>query len=216
VRAGEVVGIAGIVGNGQRELLEAIVGLRKAHRGKVFIDNVEITNKGIGKARDLGVGFIPDLPLKYGVAADASILENVAALFQRNGFIVRWRAVKGVSKEILNSYQVLAKDERVPVKVLSGGNIMKVLVGRELTFAKKALVAYNPTRGLDEVTSMYVRKLLKEKASKEGTAILFASEDLDEVLQVSDKVLVMNSGEIVGPFDPERASRDEIERAMVM
>jgi len=216
VRRGEVAGIAGVAGNGQKELLQAVIGLMKVVKGRIVIMGTDSTNKGIGFVRRLGVGYIPDIPLRHGVSSDNTIVENIAALFQRDRALVDWDRAREIAVRIIKSYQVLAKDENTPVKVLSGGNIMKVIVGRELEYSRNALVAYNPTRALDEVTSITVRRIIKRKAIEEKIGVLFASEDLDEVFQLSDTIYVMNSGKIYGPFNAETAKREEIEHLMVM
>ncbi len=216
VREGEIVGIAGVVGNGQRELLEAVVGLRPVSGGAIIIDGVEITRKGVSTTRELGVGFIPDQPLRYAASSENTVLENIAALFSRKNLIIRWNEMKSLTQKLIREFAIWPPREEAHVKLLSGGNIMKVVVSREITYARKALVAYNPTRGLDEVTATHVRRCIRNKAEKERVAVLFASEDLDEVLQLSDSVYVMNSGKLYGPFDPVKTPREEIEKFMVV
>ncbi|MEM2009348.1 MAG: ATP-binding cassette domain-containing protein [Thermosphaera sp.] len=216
VREGEVAGIAGVVGNGQREFLEAIVGLRKISKGKIFVEGVETTNNEMGKTRSMGIGFIPDLPLRFGISQDNSILENIAALFEGKNLLVDWERVRSLTREIIKTFNVLTPSEEAPVKILSGGNLMKVIVGRELNYSRKALIAYNPTRALDEITAVQVRRIIKNKSIREKIAVLFASEDLDEVYQLSDTIYVMNSGKLHGPFDPEKTPREDIEKLMVM
>lgn len=216
VKSGEVVGIAGVVGNGQRELIEAITGLRPVLKGKVIFYGEDVTNKGIGYIRKLGIGVIPDIPLKYGISQDNTILENIASLFHREGLVVEWNKMLDLTKDVIKRLNILTPSELANVKVLSGGNIMKVIVGRELSYTKKALIAYNPTRGLDEVTALEVRKMIKKKAIEEKTAVVFVSEDLDEVYQLSDTMYVMNSGKLYGPLNPEITPRDRVEDLMVM
>lgn len=215
VRKGEVAGIAGVVGNGQRELLQAIVGLRSVVKGVVKVASVDVTNKGVKVVRNLGVGYIPDFPLKYGVSQENSLVENVAALFERDKLLIDWGKVVNLSKRIIQQLNVLTPSEHAPTKILSGGNLMKVVVGREIEYTKTLLIAYNPTRALDEVTAICVRKMIKQKASDKGVGVLFASEDLDEVYQLSDTIYVMNTGKIAGPFDPRSTPREHIEKLMV-
>lgn len=215
VRAGEVVGIAGITGNGQRELVEAIMGLRKVHKGSIVIDGIDVTNKGVNKVRDLGVGYIPDSPLKFGVAPDMDIFSNIAILFSRNGFIIQHKEMLKLTREIIDAYHISTSDERTAVKYLSGGNLMKVIIGRELAYAKRVLIACNPTRNLDELTGSRVRLAIKQKAANWGLAVLLVSEDIDEVYQVSDVLYVMISGKLFGPFDPDVVQKGELEKFMV-
>ena len=216
VKAGEVVGIAGVAGNGQRELIQAIIGLRKVERGKIIFLDKDVTNKGTKHLRKLGVGYIPDIPVKYGVSLDNTIMENLAILPTFANFYIDWGKIKDLAKKLIDEYKIMTPSPATPVKLLSGGNIMKVLVSRELTVARNLLVAYNPTRALDEATAIKVRKIIKEKAMRDKVAVLFASEDLDEVMQLSDRILVINSGKIVGEFTAEEAERDKIEKLMVM
>jgi len=216
VHRGEILGIAGIAGNGQNELAQSIMGLRKVVRGRIVIDGHDVTNKDTVKVRGLGVGYIPDSPLKHGIAPDGSIEDNIAMLPCIAKGIVRWSYVRSLAKKLISEYDIVTPSTKTPIKLLSGGNIMKVLVSRELSIAKKLLVAYNPTRALDEATAVKVRKMIKRKAWEEGTAVLLISEDLDEVLQLSDYVAVMNSGKIVGIIPRERIVREEVEKLMVV
>ncbi len=220
VHSGEVFGIAGVAGNGQLELIQAAIGLRKPIKGKVLMKGekglVDVASQGIGKVRSSGVGYIPDEPLRYGVSMENSIEENIAMLPSITNGIIKWSRVKALAEKLIKDFDIKTPSSRTKVKLLSGGNLMKVLVSRELSVSKKLLVAYNPTRALDEVTAITVRKLMKKKAIEDGIAVFMASEDLDEVMQVADVVGVMNSGKIVGVFKAEEAKREEIERLMVM
>jgi len=220
IRAGEVLGIAGVAGNGQLELVQAIIGLRKVKKGRITVTvgnrTVDITNKGTSKIRSLGVGYIPDEPLKYGVSMENNIEENLAMLPLIAKGIIRWKQIRERARELIKEFKVVTPSSRTPVKLLSGGNIMKVLVGRELSIAKTLLVAYNPTRALDEVTAVMVRKIIKNKVLKDRLAVLLVSEDLDEIFQVSDTIAVMNAGRIVGVFPAEKAEREQVEKLMVM
>ena len=216
IHRGEILGIAGIAGNGQNELAQSIMGLRKVVKGRIVIDGHDVTNKDAVKVRELGVGYIPDSPLKYGIAPDGSIEDNIAMLPCIAKGIVRWSYVRSLAKKLISEYDIVTPSTKTPIKLLSGGNIMKVLVSRELSIAKKLLIAYNPTRALDEATAVKVRKIIKRKACEEGIAVLLISEDLDEVLQLSDYVAVMNSGKFVSLIPKERIVREEVEKLMVV
>jgi simple sugar transport system ATP-binding protein len=217
VRSGEIVGIAGVAGNGQRELLEAVVGLRRPERGTVRIAGLDITKKGAKLVRSLGVSFIPDRPLEYGCSIDHSVLDNVAVPFSlANGMLLKWDRLREVAEKIVSEYQVVAPGVEASLKSLSGGNIMKVVVSKEIESASRAIVAYNPTRALDEVAAAFVRQRIRVKAEKDEVAVLMASEDLDEVLLMSDAVYVANSGRLYGPLDPKSTPREEVEKLMVM
>jgi len=216
VRKGEILGIAGITGSGQVELFEAIMGLRKVERGIIKIDGVDTTNKDTGFIRSLGVGYIPDNPLEHGLSIDHTLAENIALCPKYSSFIIDWHAIRQDADRLVREYGIVTPSINTPIKLLSGGNLMKMLISRELEYATKLLVAYNPTRGLDEYTANKVRRNIKEKKAKEGLSVIFASEDLDEIFELSDTIAVMNSGRIVGVFDKYRATRDRVEELMVM
>jgi ABC-type uncharacterized transport system ATPase subunit len=220
VHAGEVFGIAGVAGNGQLELIQSVIGLRRPAKGSVLLKlnskPIDVSKTGIGKVRSAGVGYIPDEPLKFGVSMENNIEENVAMLPAITNGVIRWGRIRKLAESLIKDFDIKTPSSKTKVKLLSGGNLMKVLVSRELMVSKKLLVAYNPTRALDEVTAIMVRRRIKEKALKDKLAVLMASEDLDEVLQVSDKIAVMNSGKIVGVFNAQEAKREEIEKLMVM
>jgi len=215
VHRGEIVGIAGITGNGQEELVQAVVGLLRPSKGKIRLLGVDVTEKGVELTRKLGLGYIPDTPIRYGISLDNTIEENIAALLVRGRRIIKWREVREIASKLVREYHVKTPHLKVPVKVLSGGNLVKILISRELAITKSLLVAHNPTRALDEVSARYVRQVIREKAVSEGIGVLLVSEDLDEVLDLSDKVLVLNSGRIVGVFDANRVERRRIEELMV-
>lgn len=218
VRRGEILGIAGVAGNGQLELIQALAGLRKAEKGSIRLrineNEINVTNKGSTLIRRLGIGYIPDEPVKKGVSLDNTIEENIAIHPKLSKFLINWRSVKNLTSELVKEFNIVTPSTSTRAKVLSGGNLMKVLVARELAVSKLALVAYNPTRGLDEVSSRYVRKLIVSKAVNEGMCAVIASEDLDEIMEISDVIAVMNSGSIVGVFK-SGVSREEIEKVMV-
>ncbi|MEO3993574.1 MAG: ATP-binding cassette domain-containing protein [Desulfurococcaceae archaeon TW002] len=218
VRRGEILGVAGVAGNGQLELIQALVGLRKVEKGSVNLringNEINVTNKGSTLIRRLGIGYIPDEPVKKGVSLDNTIEENVAVHPKLSKFLISWRNIKNFASNLVKEFNIVTPSTSTKAKVLSGGNLMKVLVARELTVSKLALVAYNPTRGLDEVSAHYVRRLIMNKAVNEGMCAVIASEDLDEIMEISDVIMVMNSGSIVGVFK-SGVSREEIERVMV-
>lgn len=214
LRKGEVLGIAGVTGNGQIELLEAIYGLKKIEKGRVFIENTDVTNKDTGFIRKMGIGFIPDDPFKYGLSIENNIVENYA-LMETNSFLINWSLFEKNAREYIDKYNITTPDVYYPVKLLSGGNLMKVLISRELEYSSKILIACNLTRGLDEYTKYLVKKLIYEK-TKNGLSVIFTSDDLDDVLEFSSRILVMNSGIVVGEFSANNVNRDEVEKLMVM
>jgi len=215
VYRGEIMGVAGITGSGQSELLEAIMGLRRIDKGTILINGVNVTNKNPGFIRRLGVGYIPDNPLKQGVSIEHSIVENLAVTPFNQGFIVKWSEISKLAEELIKKYNILTPSINSPVKLLSGGNVMKTIISREFEYASTILLAYNPTRCLDEYSAENFRRLILEKARAIGLSVLYVSEDLDEVLDISDRVAVMNTGRITGVFNKSSVDRSVIEKYMV-
>jgi len=216
VKRGEILGIAGVAGNGQKELVEVLAGLRKLESGVYRVAGVDVTNKGSSTIRKLGVSVVVDSPLSYALAPDASILENVSMGFTRSKLLVKWDEIRGVFRELADEFNLVYPSPRSPVKVLSGGNVMKLHTAIELRRAVNALVLYNPSRMLDEATTKKLRNMIVDYARRRKVGVVLVSEDLDEVLELSDRVAVMSSGRVVGIFDRSSADRDRIESLMVM
>jgi simple sugar transport system ATP-binding protein len=214
IMRGEVLGVVGIAGNGQRELAEVLVGLRGLVRGRYYLRGADVTNRGTGTVRAAGVGFIPEAPLYYIFSGDLSLVENVA-IASRWGPVIRWDSLASRVRKLVDTYGISAASPRAPVKTLSGGNIMRLAVARELELSRNMLVAYNATRSLDEAFSEYFLNAVRDLAQR-GTAVVYISESVDEVLAVSNRVAVISSGRIVGLFDREGVNRDTVERLMVM
>lgn len=216
VRGGEIVGIAGVTGNGQKELSEAIAGLRKVRSGRILINGVDVTNKGPSSRFRAGLAYIPEERLKYGVVGDMSVAENLILKdydrFSKFTLLKLSDAVK-VADECIKAFNIVTRGPSEKVKALSGGNIQKLIIARELRLNPKVVVAHNPTLGLDlRSTSIVHEYLLNIKYS--GSGVLLISEDLDEVIKLSDRVLVMYRGGIV--YEGVRGcSREVLERAML-
>ena len=197
---GETLGIAGVAGNGQNELAEVICGLRKAVEGKVFINGRDMTNRPTGDIIKQGVGYIPEDRLRKGVVLGCTIAENFllnvcgTSRFSRMGFLDS-RAINLHSDKLISDFDIRAPSRDIPASHLSGGNLQKLLLARELSKQPRLLLAVQPTRGLDIGATEYIRGKLSEKA---GTAILLISEDLDEILCLSDRIAVMFEGKIQG------------------
>ncbi|MEM0368447.1 MAG: ATP-binding cassette domain-containing protein [Desulfurococcaceae archaeon] len=215
VKKGEIAGVVGVSGSGQRELIESIVGLRKPVRGKIKVAEVDVIHQGIKALRRSGVGFITDHPLKYCISSDNSIVENIALSCCPSGLILNWDLIEKKTREIIEEYNIQAESVNSPVKTLSGGNLMKVIIGRELERAKRVFIAYNPTRALDELSTVRVLNKLKSKARDEKVSVLIASDDADEVLSICDTLYVLSSGRLIGPFNPRNTPRERIEELMV-
>ncbi|GAB4522041.1 MAG: ABC transporter ATP-binding protein [Anaerolineae bacterium] len=203
VRGGEIVGIAGVSGNGQHELAQVIVGLRPVMSGRISINGVAVTGKSTSSINTLGVAYIPEERMEDGVIKDFSVAENYVlqdhgrAPFVRGGIFMRFHNIVEACKEAITSYEIKTPGPNVPIKNLSGGNIQKLILARELARKPQVLIAAQPTRGVDIGASEYIHHRLLEERAK-GVAVLLISEDLDEVLALADRILVMYEGRIVG------------------
>ncbi len=214
VREGEILGVAGVAGNGQRELVHAIVGLRKVKSGTVRILGVDTTNKSPREIAELGVGHIPEERLKYGIVPNLSVAENsiLKSYYKspyRKGLTIDYSEVRRNAENLINEYGIVVPSPETPAKLLSGGNMQKLIVGRELKRRPKLIIASNPTFGLDVGATEYIRKILLEQRDA-GAAILLVSGDLDEVLQLSDRIAVMFNGQFMGIVRPEEVTVEEI------
>ena len=222
LRQGEILGIAGVAGNGQGELAEAITGLRRATRGKVLIAGKDMTNRPSGEIIEAGVGYIPEERIRRGLIMDFSVAENaILETHHRPPFADGWflpfakgwflnnQEIDRYVERLISDYEVKTPSKDVPVKHLSGGNLQRLILARELSREPKLLVAAQPTRGLDVGATEYIRRKLMEQRAR-GTAILLISEDLDEILSLSDRIAVMYEGEIVGIVPAEEAEVEEI------
>ncbi|MBM3137132.1 MAG: ABC transporter ATP-binding protein [Chloroflexi bacterium] len=213
--AGEILGIAGVEGNGQTELVEVLTGLRPPSGGQAVIDNKTITGMTPREVRTAGVAHIPEDRLTNGLALDATINENliVDRYFSepfRKGVIIDDEKVTSNGVELIKSYDIRTPSGEVPVASLSGGNMQKVVVARELTSSPKVMIAAQPTRGIDVGATEFVREQLVKKRT-EGVAVLLVSADLAEVMSLSDRVIAMFEGEITGVFpDASKVSEQEL------
>jgi len=198
IRYGEVLGIAGVSGNGQRELAEVIAGLRPATAGRIQLDGKDVTNAPVRKLRSLGMAHIPEDRMGQGLALPLSIAENMVLDSYRlpefgRGPFLSHGAIEQRAQQLVESFDVRAPGIHVPAQQLSGGNLQKVILARELHRQPRVIVANQPTRGLDVGSCEYVRGKLIE-ARDRGAAVLLISEDLDEVLDVCDRVVVIYEG----------------------
>ena len=212
VREGEILGIAGVSGNGQRELAEVLVGLRKATKGVVKIAGQDATNTVPRKLVDLNVGFIPEDRVGVGLVMNLPVLNNAIIKKYRNfsrGVLLDYPTARDYAKKIVEDYNVKTPDLRYPTRTLSGGNLQKLILARELARDPQLLIASQPTRGLDVGATEYIRSKLLEERSR-GRAILLISEDLDEILSLSDRIAVMYEGEFMGMVPAEHASIEDI------
>jgi simple sugar transport system ATP-binding protein len=218
VRAGEIVGIAGVDGNGQTELIDALTGLRKAQSGKVFVGEDDCTGQSARGFLDEGLGHIPEDRQRRGLVLEFSLAENLGLYAYREQPCSRWgwlspgRLVDR-ARGLLKNYDVRGGGPQTRAAALSGGNQQKVVLAREVERDPRVLIAAQPTRGLDVGAIEFVhRRLIEER--DEGRAILLISFELEEVLSLSDRILVIYEGRIVGEFPPT-VSREELGVAML-
>ncbi|MEM4053769.1 MAG: ATP-binding cassette domain-containing protein, partial [Ignisphaera sp.] len=208
VKRGEIVGVVGVAGNGQREFCEAIIGLRKVERGRILFEDKDITNTPPSKRVAMGLYYIPEDPFKDGVFLNLTIAENIKIFSQR-------KITKDVIQDIINKLNIIPAKPGIKVHKLSGGNVQKVVLSRILINIPRIIVAYNPTRMLDEYSSKFVISVLTKFASLGGSILLF-SEDLDEALAMSDKIAVMVRGRIIGMYSRGSVNRSELEKVMTL
>ncbi len=217
VRQGEIVGIAGVAGNGQTELVEAITGLRKVEKGNVFLNGKDLTNQTALEIRETGLTHIPENRLKRGMVTQYPVFYNLILgkqdeePFSQEGFI-NLKAVKEFSKEVVDTFDVRPRNINMLAGNLSGGNQQKVVVGRELSVVPiepKVVVVSQPTRGLDIGAIEFIHTTLISMRDK-GIAMLLISMELDEIFSLSDRILVFYEGEIMGEVTPDEVDREEI------
>ena len=214
VQAGEIVGLAGVSGNGQRELAEALTGLRPVRQGKILLNGQEVTNTPPTTRIAAGQASIPEERMREGAIKEFSVAENVIlqdhnrAPYSRRT-ILNFKAIAAESAKLVENFRVKTPTLETPIKNLSGGNIQKLILARELARKPGVLIAAQPTRGVDIGASEYIhQQLLAQRAA--GTAILLISEDLDEVRALSDRIAVMYEGRIVGIVDGRTATAEEL------
>lgn len=214
VRKGEIVGIAGIDGNGQSELIEAITGLRKVKSGKIFINQKDVTGKKPRDITETGIGHIPQDRHKHGLVLDFSVGYNVAlqtyynAPLSKNG-IIDYKKISEKANTIIKTFDVRTQGEHELARALSGGNQQKLIIGREVDRNPDLLIAALPTRGLDVGAIEFIHKRLIEQRDN-GKAVLLISFELDEVMNVSDRIAVIYDGKIVDTVIPSETSEQEL------
>jgi simple sugar transport system ATP-binding protein len=214
VRAGEILGVAGVAGNGQRELAEAITGMRPLAAGTVAVGDRRLRAGDPRSAIGAGIAHVPEDRLHTGVAPSLSIASNVVLKSYRRGGVtwgpfLRLRRIRERAVELIRRYDVRATGPQLPARTLSGGNLQKVVLGREFAGSPKVLVVAAPTRGLDVGAIETIHGHLRA-AAEDGVAVLLISEDLDEVLALADRIVVMYEGSIMGEADARSASVEEL------
>lgn len=219
VKAGEIVGIAGIDGNGQSELIEAIAGLRKVEKGKVILDGKDITNLSPLNIRKSGLTHIPEDRNRRGLNRGMTIMENMVAVRidedpLSKGVSMDKKKIKEFADKLVKKFDVRPSDSTISAQSLSGGNAQKVVVAREVEADGKLLIASQPTRGVDIGAIESIREILN-KVKENGEGILLVSADLEEILSLSDRIVVMYEGKITGVLKANEANEDNIGMLMM-
>ena len=214
VRAGEIVGIAGVSGNGQNALFDALVGVQRPSAGTIRLAGIDISDVPAQRLSGMGVASVPGDRIKQGLMMDFRVKENLilgrhrVRPFARRGLLQR-RPIDEFADVSVEEFEIKAPSTSHITRTLSGGNLQKIIMARELSREPRLLVVHQPTRGLDIAASEYVRRRLLEERDR-GAAILLMSEDLDEIMNLSDTVAVISDGRIVGTADPKEATLEEI------
>jgi simple sugar transport system ATP-binding protein len=212
--SGEVLGIAGVSGNGQRELAETITGLRKITGGRVKLENEDVTNFAPGDITERMLSYIPEERMRDGMIKNFTIAENMILRehhkqpYSRSGFL-NLRGLSGHADELIQKFHVKTPSRDTLAKNLSGGNIQKVVLAREFSRNPRVILAAQPTRGLDIGATEYVREQLLEQR-RQGVAIMLISEDLDEILALSDRIAVLYEGQIMDIVPRESATPEKL------
>lgn len=206
IRSGEIVGIAGVEGNGQNQVAELIAGMLSPLEGSIELSGQSTQGKSIRKIREMGIAYISEDRMTYGCAANLPIRENIMAdriyspKYKKFGLFIDTKKINAEIDRLIKEYEISCDNKTQPVRMLSGGNIQKVIVAREFTSGAKLILANQPTRGIDIGTTDMIRRTLIRKSREDGVATLLVSSDLNEILEVSDRLLVMKDGQIVAHF----------------
>jgi simple sugar transport system ATP-binding protein len=218
IHAGEILGIAGVEGNGQAELVEVVMGMRRPTAGTVELEGVDITDASVRDIREAGVGYIPEDRHRHGLLLEAPLWENTILGHQTqapnvNGPLIAAKAAKANTQRIVDAFDVRTPSITVTAGSLSGGNQQKLIIGREMSQSPRVLVAAHPTRGVDVGAQASIWDLIKA-ARREGMAVLLISADLEELVGLSDTIKVILRGKLVAEFDPDHVTREQLGAAM--
>lgn len=218
VHSGEIVGIAGVEGNGQAELVEVIMGIRRPTAGKVLLEGQDITEAGVREIREAGVGYIPEDRHRHGLLLEAPLWENMILGHQTQppnakGPLIDARAARADTERVITEFDVRTPSTLVTAASLSGGNQQKLIIGREMSHQPRVLVAAHPTRGVDVGAQAAIWDLIKD-ARRNGMAVLLISADLEELVGLSDTIRVILRGRLSGDFDPDVVTKEQLGAAM--
>ncbi len=211
---GKILGVAGVSGNGQTELAEILTGLRRATKGRVILSGKAITNRSAREIADLGIAHVPAERIRMGIVPALSIRENLILKsyrhppFSRFCFLNR-KESDANARRAMGDYQIAAPSDETATKLLSGGNIQRVVLARELSGDPRLIIAAHPTYGLDVGATEQVRQVLLTQRER-GAAVLLISEDLEEIMTISDRILVLFKGEVMGIIDADGADVEQI------
>ena len=214
IQSGEILGIAGVSGNCQRELAEVVVGLRKVTEGKIYLEDKDVTACSPGELTDRMLSYIPEERMRDGVIKNFSVAENLILRehhkepYSRSGFL-KLKNIAAHSDKLISQFQVKTPSQATMAKNLSGGNIQKLVLARELSRNPRVIIAAQPTRGLDIGATEYVRQQLLVQRGK-GAAVMLISEDLDEIMALSDRIAVIYEGKIMDVLSRQQATREKI------
>ncbi|MGH2615047.1 MAG: ABC transporter ATP-binding protein, partial [Thermomicrobiales bacterium] len=219
LQRGEVFGIAGVDGNGQKELGEVIAGQRHVTSGQVLLDGVDITNRGVAAATRLGIGYVTDDRLHEGSVAESSVTDNVALKSVgrkpfSNGIWLNRRAMEVQARRLIAEFDVKTPGPSTAIGMLSGGNIQKLLLARELALDPRVLVGNKPTAGLDLRTAQFIIQALREQADA-GKVVVLISSELDELMEISDRIGVMYNGQLVAVIPRGEADLETLGNLML-
>ena len=215
IRGGEIVGIAGVSGNGQHELAQCVAGLRQIISGHIFVDERETTNNPPSALNAIGLSYIPEERMIDGVIKEFTVAENLVLQdhdhekFTWGKIFMHFRKIKSACQTAIKAYEIKTPSTDTPIKNLSGGNIQKLVLARELSRNPGVLIAAQPTRGVDIGASEYIHQRLLEERDN-GTAIMLISEDLDEIRALSDRILVMYEGKVVGEVENKNVDIEHV------
>ena len=214
VKEGEIVGVAGIDGNGQSELVEALIGQRHVEKGTIVLNGEAVENKSTRKIRETGMAVILEDRNTQGLSREMTIEENLVVVEADNkpyskGFFLEQRAISENAKKVIKDFDIRPTDYKLPTSSLSGGNAQKVVVAREVSMHKKLLIAAQPTRGVDVGAIEIIRNTL-EKAKKEGSGVLLISAELEEIISLSDRIIVIHEGKIMGEMLASEANETNL------
>jgi simple sugar transport system ATP-binding protein len=214
VKAGEILGIAGVQGNGQTELVEALTGLRHVESGTINIAGQNATNASPRTVTEMGVAHVPEDRQRDGLVLSYPLTDNIVlnTYYQKpfaNGFVINEEAVRKETEQLIKEFDVRTPGSTVPAANLSGGNQQKVIIAREFSRPIKLLIASQPTRGLDVGSIEYIHSRIIQKRD-EGTAVLVVSTELDEIRALSDRIAVMFQGKIVDILPADKVTKEQL------